>query len=125
MTANDKQASYDLLKKYGARWAVLAAIQVDLLKKRVSIPHNITKGLEAAHVKISSGCFSTCEADCSLSKLESSLIPLCTAFGEGYVDYWYDLLGRAMQGQITREEISDIPLLKPIESSCGFLDCVC
>ena len=53
MTTAERQASYDLLKKYGARWAVLAAIEVDLMKKRVSIPHEISKFLEAAHVKIS------------------------------------------------------------------------
>ncbi|MFC2133002.1 DUF2096 family protein [Bacteroidota bacterium] len=125
MTTAERQASYDLLKKYGARWAVLAAIEVDLMKKRVNIPHEISKSLEAAHVKISSGCFSTCEADCSLSKVESNLIPLCSVYGDEYVDYWYELLGRAMQGQITREDISDIPLLKPVETNCGFLECVC
>lgn len=125
MTAEEKQNSYELLKRYGARWAVLAAIEVDLMKKRVHIPHEISKLLEAAHVKISSGCFSTCEADCSLGKVEASLIPLCSAFGEEYTDGWYELLGRAMSGEINREEISNIPLLKPVETSCGFLECTC
>ena len=125
MTAVERKASYDLLRKYGARWAVLAAMEVDLFKRRVTVPHEISKALEAAHVKISSGCFSTCEADCSLSKIEAGLIPICSGFGDEYVDRWYDLLGRAMQGNIDRTDISDIPLLKPVETNCGFLECIC
>ena len=124
MTSTEKEASYDLLRKYGARWAVLAAIEVDLMKKRVSISLEISKELETAHIIISSGCFTTCEADSILGQIEAHLIPICTAFGDDYVDAWFDLLGRAMQGHINSQEISNIPLLRPIESDCGFLGCV-
>lgn len=120
-----KTESFELLKKYGARWAVLAALHIDLRKKGVNISPEISSELETAHVKISSGCFSTCEASCSLGKVEAGLIPLGSKFGDDYVAEWFDLLGQAMQGEIDIHKISNIPLLQPIKTDCGFLECVC
>ena len=120
-----KAESYELLKKYGARWAVLAAFHIDLRKRGVNIDTEITSELETAHVIIRSGCFSTCEASCSLGKIEAGLIPLGSKFGDDYIEEWFNLLEQAMQGKIDINKISNIPLLQPIKTDCGFLECVC
>ena len=120
-----KKVTYDLLKRYGAKWAVLAAMEVDLGKKGIRIPDDTAKGIEMSHVKISSGCFSSCDAHCDLSKIEASLVSKGATFGDEYMDEWFDLLGDAMSGKLDAEKISNIPLLKPVESKCGFLECTC
>src|SRR4030042_6227645 len=120
MTTTEKKSSYELLEKYGACWTVLTAMEVDLMKKGVLIPTAILKELEVAHIKISSGCFSTCETHCSLSKIEGGLISIATKYGDDYLEHWYELLGQAMQGKVDLEKISNIPLLKPVETSCSF-----
>ncbi len=123
--ADKKKVSYDLLKKYGAKWAVLAALELDLRKKGVTVPTETSKAIEMSQVKISSGCFSTCEAHCDLAKIEGALIGLGAGYGEEYMDQWIDLLGQAMAGELIHDKILRIPLLKPIESKCGFLECGC
>lgn len=121
----EARVSYDLLKKYGAKWAVLAAMEVDLSSRGTSIPKDTVKGIEMSHVKISSGCFSSCQADCDLSKIEGSLVSLASQFGDEYVDQWFDLMEKAMSGRLDSEKIANIPVLKPIESKCAFLECAC
>lgn len=121
----EKKVTYDLLKKYGAKWAVLAAMEADLVTKGVSIPPDAAKGLEMSHVKISSGCFSSCDAHCDLSKIEARLVSIGAGFGDDYMDQWFNLMGEAMAGNLDSRKISDIPLLRPIESRCSFLDCTC
>jgi hypothetical protein len=120
-----KKVSYELLKKYGAKWAVLAAMEVNLRKKGAAIPPAISKEIEMSHVKISSGCFSTCDAHCDLSKIEGGLVGLGANYGDEYMDEWLELLGKSMAGELDADKIASIPLLKPIESKCGFLDCTC
>jgi len=125
-TQEEKRVSFEMLKKYGAKWAVLAALEADLCKKGVVIPAETIKEIEMSHVKISSGCFSTCQADCDLSKIEASLVSKGADFGDEYMDQWFNLMGEAMSGNLDPQKISEIPLLKPIESSCAFLrDCQC
>ena len=121
----EKKVTYDLLKKYGAKWAVLAAMEANLMGKGTVIPTETSRELEMSHVKISSGCFSSCDAHCDLSKIEASLVSLGAAYGDEYMDEWFDLMGHAMSGDLDARKISSVPLLKPIESSCGFLDCTC
>ncbi|MCP5106574.1 MAG: DUF2096 domain-containing protein [bacterium] len=121
----EKKVTYELLLKYGAKWAVLAAMEVDLMKKGAEIPTAAAKGLEMSHVKISSGCFSSCDAHCDLSNIEAGLIPICANYGDEYMDQWFDLMGEAMSGNLDAKKISDIPLLEPIKSKCTFLDCTC
>jgi hypothetical protein len=120
-----KEVSFELLKKYGAKWAVLAAMKADLIKKGTTIPQETAKNIEMSHVKISSGCFSSCEAHCDLSKIEADLVSMGAAYGDEYMDQWFDLMGEAMSGNLGAEKISNIPLLKPIETKCGFLKCAC
>ena len=117
--------NHDKLKIYGAKWAVLAAMQVDLMKRGAVVPGETIKALEMAHVKISSGCFSYCEADCDLCRIEGGLIACGTQFGEEYVDGWLVLMADAMAGELDSEKIYNIPALQPIRSQPGFLDCAC
>jgi hypothetical protein len=121
----NRKVSYEMLKKYGAKWAVLAAMEADLGKRGVIIPAVTIKDIQMSHIKISSGCFSSCEANCDLSKIEATLVTLGAEFGDEYMDEWFDLIGAAMSGDLDQQKISDIPLLKPIESRCGFLECKC
>lgn len=120
-----KKVTFELLKKYGAKWAVLAAMKVDLMKKGANIPSDISKEIELSNVKISSGCFSSCDAHCDLSKIEGSLVSIGANFGDTYMDQWFDLISQAMAGEIDSQKISKIPLLKPIETRCDFLECAC
>jgi len=121
----DARVSLDLLKKYGAKWAVLAALEADLSKKGVAIPAETLKEIQFSHGKISSGCFSPCEAQCDLTKIEGILVPAGADFGDEYMDQWFDLMGAAMSGSLDPQKISEIPILKPIESMCTFMNCAC
>lgn len=121
----ENKVSYDLLKKYGAKWAVLAAMEADLTRKGIAVPESTNKEIQMSHAKISSGCFSPCDANCDLTKIEANLVSQGAALGDEYMDQWFDLMGEAMSGTLGPQKISEIPLLKPIESLCGFLKCTC
>ncbi|MDQ1350205.1 MAG: hypothetical protein QG657_506 [Acidobacteriota bacterium] len=121
----EKKVSYDLLKKYGAKWAVLAAMEADLTRKGIVIPDTTNKEIQMSHAKISSGCFSPCDANCDLTRIEADLVSQGAALGDEYMDQWFDLMGEAMSGTLGPEKISEIPVLKPIDSLCGFLKCTC
>ncbi len=127
MTAEKEEngVSYTTLKQYGAKWAVLAAMEADLTSRGASVPAETVKDLEMAHVKISSGCFSTCDANCDLNKIESHLVPVAAQYGDEYVNNWFELMEHAMKGDIDIHKIHDIPLLQPIKSQCHFLSCGC
>ncbi|MFH1160904.1 MAG: DUF2096 family protein [bacterium] len=120
-----QEISYELMKKYGSRWAILTAMSMDMTKKGVQLARDIHSILEVTRIEITSGCYSTCEIDCTLNKVEGELVSSGSAFGEVYVDPWIDLLAKAMQGELNYEKITSIPALKPIASACGFLKCGC
>jgi hypothetical protein len=122
---NKEKVSYDLLKKFGAKWAVLAAMELDLASKGEFISKRTLKNLEMAHVKISSGCFSTCEASCDLGKIEGAMVAIGAQYGDNYMDKWFDLFELAMAGKLESKDIANVPVLKPIQSKCGFLECNC
>lgn len=122
---DEEKVSYDLLKKYGAKWAVLAAMQADLSRKGIAVPELTNKEIQMSHAKISSGCFSPCDANCDLTKIEANLVSNGAVLGDEYMDQWFDLMGEAMSGALGPEKISEIPLLKPVETMCGFLQCTC
>ena len=125
-TQQDKRkVALETLRNYGMKWAVLAALRVDMAKKGVQIPDEVNEELQLSHVKIGSGCFSPCEVGCTLSKLEAELISLGCNLGEDYMRDWFDLLGKAMQGQIDPKRLGEIPVLKPIVQDCTFLGCNC
>ena len=116
---------FEILTKYGAKWAVLAAMQMDLIPRGIHLPPTVKKDLDMIRVKIASGCFSSCEIGCELGKIEGQFIGLAASQGDEYIAKWFDLLAMAFAGEITSENIAQIPLLKPIESKCGFLKCTC
>jgi hypothetical protein len=116
---------FSVLKKYGAKWAVLAAMELDLANRGTYISPRIQKDLEMAHVKISSGCFSTCEASCDLNKIEGTMVAIGAQYGDEYMDRWFHLFEQAMAGDLESKDIANVPLLNPIYSKCGFLECNC
>lgn len=116
---------YDLLKRYGSRWAILKAMSLDMEKKGIRLPSEVSKSLEIARIEIKSGCYSTCIIDGSLSRTEGELISKGWQLGEEYVDKWFGLLADSMQGDIDPMTLTTIPALKPVEGACGFMRCTC
>jgi hypothetical protein len=123
--ADERKVSFEWLKKFGTKWAVLAALVVDLGKRGVRIPREATEQLKLARMEIMSGCFSPCEVGCMLGKLEGQLVSIGSALGAEYLRPWFDLLGQAMEGRIDPRRLSEIPALEPIINDCKFLGCRC
>ena len=124
--ASDKGAfNFEMLRRYGAKWAVLAAMTADMAKKRIAVPGEVFELLKNTRGKIESGCFSVCEVGCDLSQVEGPL------FSQGYLldqqefQQWSDLLAEAMQGKLDYQRIMDIPALAPVKNDCMFLRCSC
>jgi hypothetical protein len=122
---DERKVSFEWLKKFGMKWAVLAALVIDLWKRGVRVPSATNEELKVARMKIMSGCFSPCEVGCALGKLEGQLVALGASLGEDYLRPWFDLLGQAMEGRIDPSRISDIPVLEPIANDCKWLACRC
>jgi hypothetical protein len=116
---------FEILKRYGAKWAVLAAMTADMMKKGIQLPHAVLETLQTTRGKIQSGCFSPCEVGCDLAQVEGPL------FSQGYLldqqdfQQWSDLLGEAMQGKLDYERIMGIPAFDPVKNDCKFLGCNC
>jgi len=122
---DERKVSFEWLKKFGTKWAVLTALGVDISKRGVRVPTDLNEQLKLARMKIMSGCFSPCEVGCVLAKVEGQLISVGCALGEDYLRPWFDLLGQAMEGRIDPTRIADIPILEPIATDCQFLACHC
>ncbi len=117
--------SLDMLKKFGTRWAVLAAMRLDMASRGIRIEGETDEQLKLARVQVLSGCFSPCEVGCSLSKVEGQLISIGSSLGGEYLRPWSELLAQAMRGEIDPQRIAEIPALKPVEMDCKFLACRC
>lgn len=116
----------NMLKKFGTRWAVLAAMRLDMASRGMRIGSEVDEDLKMARVQILSGCFSSCEVGCSLSKLEGQLISsIGSSLNEEYLRPWSELLAQAMRGEIDPSRVAEIPALKPVEMDCKFLACRC
>lgn len=122
---DERKVSLEWLKKFGMKWAVLAALVIDVETRGVRVPSDANEQLKVARMKIMSGCFSPCEVGCALGKLEGQIIALGSSLGEDYLRPWFDLLGQAMEGRIDPGRISDIPALEPIANDCKWLACRC
>jgi hypothetical protein len=122
---DDRSVSFEMLKRFGMKWAVLAALVTDLGKRGVHLPPDTNEQLKLTRMKIMSGCFSPCDVGCAFGKLEGQLISLGSALGEDYLRPWFGLLGQAMEGRIDPGRISDIPALEPIVNECKWLACRC
>jgi hypothetical protein len=124
-TQEARAVSLDMLKKFGTRWAVLAAMRLDMASRGIRIEGETDEQLKLARVQVLSGCFSPCEVGCSLSKVEGQLISIGSSLGGEYLRPWSELLAQAMRGEIDPQRIAEIPALKPVEMDCKFLACRC
>ena len=122
---DERKVSFEWLKKFGMKRAVLAALVIDLFKRGVRVPSALNEELKVARMKIMSGCFSPCEVGCALGKLEGQLVAIGSSLGEDYLRPWFDLLAQAMEGRIDPGRVSDIPALEPIANDCKWLACRC
>jgi len=120
-----RAVSLEMLKKFGTRWAVLAAMRLDMTSRGIRIEGDTDEQLKLARVQVLSGCFSPCEVGCSLSKVEGQLISIGSSLGGEYIREWSELLAQAMRGEIDPNRIAEIPALKPVAMDCKFLACRC
>ena len=124
--ASEKSAfDFEMLKRYGAKWAVLTAMTMDMARKGIAVPHGVFEGLKTARGKIESGCFSTCEVGCDLAQVEAPLFSQCHLLEQQEFQQWSDLLAEAMQGKLDYQRIMGIPAFQPIKNECAFLRCGC
>jgi hypothetical protein len=123
---NDERAvAFEVLKRLGGKWAVLAAMSMSMSRKGIAVPLEVHERLRMARLKIGSGCFSPCEASCALADVEGQLFSQCHLMDEQEFMDWSNLLGEAMQGKLDYERIAGIPTLAPVRNDCQFLGCSC
>jgi hypothetical protein len=124
--ADDRQVvEFEILKRYGAKWAVLAAMTSHISRKGISVAPRVFEVLRTARSKIESGCFSTCEVGCELSEAEGQIFSQCDLLEQQDFQKWSDLLAEAMQGKLDYQRILGIPALAAVKNDCGFLRCNC
>lgn len=114
-----------VLKQFGLRWAVLAGWRDALNLRKVSLPSDIDRQLEAARFKIATGCFSVCEVAGELSQLEGVLTSADASTDHNWVDFWTDLLANSMQAGAETERILKVPAIKARYRNCGLDLCRC
>jgi hypothetical protein len=114
-----------VLRRFGARWAVLVAWQTDLSRRSSASTRELARELAAARNKISSGCFSACEVGCDLERVEAALTSMDASLGDEQVDKWLALLGRAMDESGDVEELLQLPAIKIHASGCRAQGCNC
>ena len=72
---------FDMLRRFGAKWAVFTAMTANMIQKGIEVPHAVVEKLKTARSKIESGCFTPCArrtAAClraAASRLHSSSSP--------------------------------------------------
>jgi hypothetical protein len=116
---------FEMLRRFGAKWAVLTAMAANMVKKGIPVPGDVVEELKTARVKIGSGCMSPCEVNCDLAKVEGQLFSQCHLLDAQDFTQWCDLLAEAMQGKLDYERIRGIPALEPVKNDCQFLGCAC
>ena len=97
-----------LLKRFGLRYAILAAWEADMVKKGIAVPPTVPRQLARARMKISSGCFTACDVGCDLTRVEASLISACTTTTEPSdesCDFWMNMLAESMAEQVEIDEL--------------------
>lgn len=122
-------AELAILEKYGLRWAVLAAWCDDLEGRGQTVPRDVWNHLAEARVKISSGCFSSCDVGCNLGQVEGQLVALASSTGSDVacesITLWLELLAHAMVATASTERLLNIPAVKFRYAECGFGPCGC
>jgi hypothetical protein len=116
---------FEVLKRYGAKWAVLAAMTNHMAGKGIVVPGTAFDLLKTARGRIESGCFSPCEVGCELAEVECQLFSRCDRLDQQEFQDWCNLLAEAMQGKLDYQRIQGIPALSPVKNDCRFLNCGC
>ena len=114
-----------ILRQMGLRWAVLAAWRSDLHDRGVRVSEDPLKMLETARVKISSGCFSSCEVGCDLAHIERLLVSADASSSSAAVDFWLDLLAHSMAENLDTEKLLNVQAVKFHYSDCKLRPCQC
>jgi hypothetical protein len=124
-STDQSQFEFEMLKRYGAKWAVLAAMTSHMTQKGIEVPPGVFEALKNSRGKIQSGCFSTCEVGCDLAQAEGPLFSQGYLLDEQDFQQWSDLLAEAMQGKLDYHRIMDMPALEPVKNECAFMNCKC
>jgi hypothetical protein len=115
----------EVLRRFGLRWAVLAAWRDALELRHVPLPPETDRVMEKARIKLVSGCFSVCAVGCDLSAIEAALTTGDASSQHNWVDFWLDLLAQAMTGGPETERILRIPAVKARFETAGIKGCTC
>ncbi len=119
------RAELTALERMGLRYAVLAAWAQDLRGAGTALPSDVGSRLESARIKLSSGCYSSCDVGCDLGAVEGTLTAAdATAGGRG-VSFWLELLARAMDPKASVAGLLTIPAVRVYYQGCGFGPCGC
>ncbi|MBU2604162.1 MAG: hypothetical protein KKA32_18680 [Actinobacteria bacterium] len=123
----EREAAVDrsLLEGYGLRWAVLAAWADQLRCRGVGLPPGMRLKQEEARIKISSGCFSSCEVGCILGDIEANLISADGSTSDTRAGFWTELLAMAMSDRTEAEQLLRFPAVKVYYSDCTAPSCRC
>jgi hypothetical protein len=105
LLTDQSKVELSVLKKYGLRYAILAAWAHSLRDQGIAVPSTLAKPFETVRVKISSGCFSVCDVGCDLARIEAVLFTTATTAGQETADSWVDMLGECMSEQANIDEI--------------------
>ncbi|MFX1423702.1 MAG: hypothetical protein ACFFB2_15435 [Promethearchaeota archaeon] len=114
----------EMLSRFGWKWAVLASTIGKIYQKGDSVPKNMINHLRMTRTQIESGCYSVCDIANELRKIETYLFSKLLKFGPQETDNFLELIGKAVGGQISRNDI-DINGAEPILADCLTLPCVC
>jgi hypothetical protein len=120
-----KQQDAAVLEKYALRWAVLAAWRTDLAQRAAVLPPDVLTGLETSRIKISSGCFSSCEVGCDLRRIEATLTAVDASSPNEQTDKWLALLGRVMAERLDASELLSVPAVRIRFNDCRVGGCAC
>lgn len=115
----------ETLRRYGLRWAVLAAWHDALRLRQLAPPAETNRLLETTRIKLASGCFSVCEVGCGLGSLEGTLTSVDSSSEGDSTEYWIELLGQSMSGGLDTERVLRIPAVRTHFESSGIKGCHC
>jgi hypothetical protein len=115
----------EVLRRFGLRWAVLAAWRDALRLRHVALPPEADRHLDNARIKLATGCFSVCAVGCDLSAVEGMLTSIDSSSHHNWVDFWLDLLAQSMTGGSETERILKIPAVKAYFQGSGIKGCAC
>jgi hypothetical protein len=122
---SSRNSESEVLESFGLRWAVLSAWHDDLRSRGMAFDAGLARMLEAARVKIASGCMSSCEVGCDLARTEAALVSRTATLAPEAVDEWLETLFTAMTEP---DEVKRKPWFRTVNVShldCGFRPCFC